>query len=396
MVQQFNHTRFTMFILAFGIFSITTTNYGLLGVLPSLCQALNIPLYKGGYLVTSYALFSAILGPIITLFFSRYDLKKIACVCIGVYVISNILTLTATTFTMILIARVIPALTHALFFGVAFTAISQFFTAEKRPKSSSLIITGSIFSFIVGLPLCYHLAVTYTWKTAYIFILCMNIIAFVITWFFMPNISSNMSTDHKILQQLNILKKPIVWNNICTVILKFAGFHCFYTYFVAFLKDVTQMPSNIITYSLLAMGIVGLIGNYHLGTFFTSRNKNKVMIIFGLLIIGVYTAIHFLYSFMIPMIILIMIYGYLEHVGSTITQIWLTKNTQEAATFSNSLLISAIAIGVSIGSYVGGLAVKNPIIGLPNLTLVAMIFIVMALGLCIIDIRRDKQMAMSQ
>jgi MFS transporter, DHA1 family, inner membrane transport protein len=101
-----------IFILTIGVFGILTTEMGVVGVLPLVADYYHISVSQAGLLVSLFALAVAISGPIMPLLFSGINRKKVMLLVLGIFVLGNIVSMFASNFTILLIARVIPAFFH--------------------------------------------------------------------------------------------------------------------------------------------------------------------------------------------------------------------------------------------------------------------------------------------
>ena len=118
MIKQNN---LLIFILTVGVFGILTTEMGVIGVLPLIAEHFDISVSKAGLLVSLFALAVAISGPIMPLLFSGINRKKVMLLVLGIFVVGNIVSIFASNFTVLLIARVIPAFFHPIYCSMALT-----------------------------------------------------------------------------------------------------------------------------------------------------------------------------------------------------------------------------------------------------------------------------------
>lgn len=104
-------------ILALGVFGIITTEMGIIGVLPQVTQKFNISTSQAGWLVSIFALVVAISGPFLILLVSGINRKVILLTTVLIFAISNLVYAYTTSFDVMLVFRIIPAIVHPVFFG---------------------------------------------------------------------------------------------------------------------------------------------------------------------------------------------------------------------------------------------------------------------------------------
>jgi DHA1 family inner membrane transport protein len=122
------------FILTLGVFAIINTEMGVIGILPLIADNFHVSVSKAGLLVSLFALAVAIAGPTMPLLFSGINRKKVMLLVLGIFLLGNIISAFATSFTVLLIARVIPAFFHPIYCSLAFSLASNIAFLRKTTK----------------------------------------------------------------------------------------------------------------------------------------------------------------------------------------------------------------------------------------------------------------------
>lgn len=107
---------FLIMILALGVFGIITTEMGMIGVLPQVTQKFQITAAQAGWLVSLFAFIVAISGPFLTLLVSGMNRKWILVTAVFMFTISNLVYAYTTSFDIMLVFRILPAIFHPVFF----------------------------------------------------------------------------------------------------------------------------------------------------------------------------------------------------------------------------------------------------------------------------------------
>lgn len=293
-------------ILALGVFGIITTEMGIIGVLPQITQKFNISTAQTGWLVSIFALVVAISGPFLTLLASGINRKVILLTAVLIFAVSNVVYAYTTMFEVMLIFRIIPAIFHPVFFSVALVTAAQLVPPEKSTKAVTKVFAGITVGFAFGVPLTSYLADKISLEVAFLFGAVVSIIAFlgILAWLPSMPVKEKMSYG----KQLGILRKPLLWLNIVTVIFIFAAMFSVYSYFAEYLGQVTQMNGSWISIMLMAFGIVMIFGNFLFGGLL-HKSISKTVIMFPLLYAVTYLFVYYLGSYFIPMVIIIIIWG---------------------------------------------------------------------------------------
>lgn len=345
-----------IFILTIGVFSILNTEMGVIGILPALADHYNVSVSQAGLLVSLFALVVAASGPTMPLLFSGIDRKKVMLLVLGVFVLGNIVSIFTTNFTILLIARIIPAFFHPIYCSLAFTVAAASVSKEEAPKAVSKVFIGVSAGMVVGVPIASFIASVTSLKMAMVFFAIVSAFVFIATLIFVPSMPVEERLSYG--TQISVLKRSITWLSIVTVILLNSAVFGVYSYLAEYLKTVTNMSSNTISLMLFVYGGANIIGNIVAGKLLT-KNALKLVASFPFLLGVVYILLFLLGQLTLPMAFITLIWGILGGIGGNINQYWITSSAPEAPDFANGLFISSCNIGTTFGAAVGGLFISE-------------------------------------
>jgi predicted MFS family arabinose efflux permease len=137
-------------ILTIGVFAIINTEMGVIGILPLVAQHFQISISKAGLLVSIFALAVAVSGPIMPILFSGVNRKKVMLFVLGIFLLGNIVSVFASSFIVLLIARVVPAFFHPIYCSLAFTVAAGSVSREDAPKAVSKVFVGVSAGMVLG------------------------------------------------------------------------------------------------------------------------------------------------------------------------------------------------------------------------------------------------------
>lgn len=361
-------------ILTIGVFGILNTEMGVIGILPAISEHFHVSISKAGWLVSLFALVVAISGPTMPLMFSGINRKKVMLLVLGVFVVGNIVSIVTSNFTILLIARIIPAFFHPIYCSLAFTVAAASVSKEEAPKAVSKVFVGVSAGMVVGVPIASFLSNAVSFEMAMAFFAIVNAIVFIATLIFVPSMPVRERLSYG--TQFSVLKKSITWLSIVTVILLNSSVFGVFSYLADYLKTVTHMPSNTISLILFVYGGANIIGNILAGKLLT-KNVNKIVAAFPFVLGLVYILLFFFGQFTIPMAIITLIWGILGGVGGNINQYLLSTAAPEAPDFANGLFLSSCNIGTTIGAAIGGVFITE--MGTPYVVLVGILSLILGL-----------------
>jgi predicted MFS family arabinose efflux permease len=343
-------------ILTIGVFGILTTEMGVIGILPSIAEHFDISVAKAGLLVSLFALTVAISAPIMPILFSGINRKKIMLLVLGIFVLGNIVSIFASNFTVLLIARVIPAVFHPIYCSLALTVAATSVSKEEAPKAVSKVIMGVTAGMILGVPITNYIASETSIEMAMLFFAIVNAIAFIATLIFIPSLPVKERLSYG--TQISVLKKPIVWLAIATVVFIGSATSSINSFIAEYLGTVTNISGGTLTLALFLLGLASLFGNIVGGRLLT-KNAMKTATLFPI-ILGMVLLLSFLTGKSTgPMLITIMLWGILFAIGNNVGQYWITSSAPEAPDFANGLYLSCGNLGITIGTAVGGLFISG-------------------------------------
>jgi MFS transporter, DHA1 family, inner membrane transport protein len=364
-----------IFILTIGVFGILNTEMGVIGLLPSIAEHFNISISKAGLTVSFFALAIALSGPTMPLLFSGVNRKKVMVLVLGVFVLGNIVSIFISNFTILLIVRIILGLFHPIYCSMAFTVAASSVSKDEAPKAVSKVFIGVSAGMVAGIPIASFIDSAISYDMAMAFFAIVNAIMFLATLIFVPSMPVEEKQSYG--EQLSVLKKPIIWVSIVTVILLNSSVFGVYSYIADYLENVTKMSPNFISLTLFIFGGANIIGNIVAGKLLTS-SPTKSVVFFPLLMGAVYIILFFTGHFAVPMAIITFIWGILAGgIMANINQYLISSSAPEAPDFANGLFISACNIGTTVGSTAGGLFISG--MGTPYVVLVGILSLSLSL-----------------
>ncbi|WP_348625020.1 MFS transporter [Paenibacillus peoriae] len=342
---------FPTYAIALGVFGITNTEFGIVGILPKVTTNFQISASQAGMLVSMFALIIAISGPFMTLLFSGINRKKILAGVLVVFTISNLFSAFAPSYNALMMFRLLPAFLHPVYFSVAFAAAASSVSKEESAIAVAKVFNGLTIGMVLGVPVTSFIGDQFSLEAAFLFSSVINAIALLGILFFIPS----LPVEGKLTfgKQLNVLAKPQLWLNVAAACFILASLYSVYSYFAEYLEVVTGMSGKIVSIMLILFGASGIIGNMQTAKYL-SRNMVKTIIFYPLVLGSIYFLIYYIGSYYIPMIIIIIIWGAVFTGGLIVSQTWLTSEASEAPEFANSLFVSFANLGVTIGTTLGG------------------------------------------
>lgn len=343
-------------ILTIGVFGIINTEMGVIGILPLIADTFHVTVPEAAWTVSLFAIIVAISAPIMPLLFSGINRKKVMLLTIGIFILSNVISVFTTNFTVILIARIIPAFFHPIYVSMAFTVAASSVSKKDAPRAVSKIFIGVSAGMVLGVPVTSFIASEFTFSMAMMFFTIVNTLVFIGTFLFIPSLPVKERLSYG--TQLRVLRKATIWNSIIAVTFINAGLFGFFSFMSDYLKSVTHLSYRAISLMLLIYGMANIIGNIIAGKLL-SANAVRSVIMTPFIMIAVYTLLFILGTLTIPMALIILTLGILAGIASNNSQYMISNAAPEAPDFANGLFLSSANLGTTIGTAVCGLFISS-------------------------------------
>lgn len=363
-----------IFILTVGVFGILDTEMGVIGLLPSIADHFDVSITKAGRLVSFFALTIAVSGPTLPLMFSGMNRKTVMLLVLGVFVLGNFVSVFTSSFSVLLIVRIVLALFHPIYCSLAFTVAAASASEEEAPKAVSRVFIGVSAGMVAGVPIASFIDSAVSYEMAMAFFAIVNSIVFMATFIFVPSLPVQERLSYG--TQLSVLKKSMLWLSIVTVILLNSAVFGVYSYLAEYLRSVTHMSPNTISLTLFIFGGANIIGNIVAGKLL-AHSPVKSIVAFPLLLGAAYVILFFAGPFAVPMELVTFIWGILAGgIMANINQYLIASAAPEAPDFANGLFISSCNVGTTVGAVAGGLLISQ--FGTPYVVFVGLLSLVLS------------------
>lgn len=340
-----------VFILTVGVFGIINTEMGVIGILPLIAETFHVTVPQAGLTVSIFALVVALSAPITPLLFSGMNRKTVMLLALGTFTLSNIISMTTSNFTVLLIARALPAFLHPVYVSMAFTLAASSVSKEKAPKAVARVFIGVSAGMVLGVPVTSFIASEVSFTMGMAFFTFVNALVLIATLFFVPSMPVKEKRSYG--SQLSVLKKNSIWYSILAITLINGALFGFFSYMSDYLKTITAVPYNIISILLLIYGLSNIAGNIIAGKqLATNPIRSMIFIPFALLVF--YVCLFILGEWLAAMAVIILILGILAGYGQNTMQYMITEAAPEAPDFANGLYLLSANLGTTMGAAVCG------------------------------------------
>jgi DHA1 family inner membrane transport protein len=249
----------SLLALAIAAFGIGTTEFVIMGLLPSVARDLGVNIPQAGYLVSGYALGVVIGAPIVAMLTVRLPRKPALLGMIGVFIVGNVLCALAPNYALLLCARIVTAFCHGAFFGIGAVVAADLVPQKERARAIALMFAGLTLANVLGVPAGTALGESYGWRSTFWAVVAIGIVAMAALAFWLPAKipmkRANLVREFRVLGNAQVLLAMLI------SILGSASLFSVFTYIAPFLEHVTGFRSATVTMVLLVFGVGLTLGN---------------------------------------------------------------------------------------------------------------------------------------
>ncbi|MGN7469887.1 MFS transporter [Brevibacillus sp. SAFN-007a] len=347
--------------LAICAFAIGTTEFVIVGLLPTVASDLGITLTRSATLVSGYAAAIAIGTPFVTAIIGRFPKKGMLLLLMAIFTLGNLLAALAQTYGLLMSARVVTALAHGVFFAIAATVATDMVPATKKATALSLMFTGLTVATIIGVPFGTYIGQQFGWRFTFAAVAVLGAIAFVAILSAIDTLpASAKAVSLRSMSQL-ILNRRIVMALLMTA-LGFGGTFPLFTYISPILEEVSGYSESAIALLLLAYGMAVAVGNLVGGKLADRQPVKALRSVFLLQGVVLLLQMWLLPSHSLSLAALLLL-GFFAFMMSPGVQAYIVilaeKYAPSAKEVASALNISAFNVGIAAGSALGGYVVKE-------------------------------------
>lgn len=369
-----------IFILTFGVFSIINTEMGVIGILPLIAARYGVDISAAGLLVSLFALAVAVSGPVLPLLLSRFDRRAVMIAVLAAFTACSLVSAFAEDFTVLLIARTVPAFLHPVYISLAFAAASAA-GPENAPKAAAKVMVGVSAGMVLGVPVVSAVAGAVSLTAAMLVFAAASGAALLATILFVRPMPADRVMSYG--AQLRVLKETNLWLAFLAVVCLNGSIFGVFSYLADYLERAAGWPSVWVSAALLVYGLMNIAGNLIAGRLLSVRAAQTVFV-FPAALGLVYVGLGLADGAALPVAVLLVAWGILAGIGANIHQYWITSAAPHVPDFANALFLVATNLGTCIAAAVCGRIIDTMGIAAVmagGLAFLAASFILIALGL---------------
>ena len=381
-----------LFALTISAFAIGTTEFVIVGLIPTIANDLNVSLPSAGLLVSLYALGVAIGAPVLTALTGKWNRKNLLLALMLLFTIGNIVAYYSPNYESLIIARILTGLAHGVFFSIGSTIATSLVSKDKEASAIAIMFTGLTVALVTGVPLGTFIGQESGWRFTFLAVSALGLISLFGSYILIPkNLKESIPT--KISQQISVLTNPRLVLVYLITALGYDGTFIAFTYLVPILEQITGFDSKMVAILLLVYGISVAIGNIWGGKL--ADRLGPIQALYRIFIGLALVLVTFSFTATNPYLAVatILVWGAFAFGNVPGLQVYVVQLAKEhaphAVDTASGLNIAAFNVGIAFGAWSGGLIVEN--YSLINTPWIGAIVVLIALALTYFSGMLDKK-----
>lgn len=347
----------SVFLLALTILAVTTSEFMVAGMMPSLAAAFQVSVGQIGYLISLFALGMAIGGPIATALLLHLCVpnKQGLLWLLGLFLAGSLLAALVEGYAMMATARIIQGAASAGCFGIAMTICAELVSPDLRGRAVSYVLAGLMLAPVLGVPVTTLIGGVAGWRASFWGIVILGTVCVVAVARGIPASRSDAPVDLK--ANAAALASGRLWMVYLTSGLIIGATFSAFSYFSPIFTEVAGLSPGAIPIVLAGYGVANVVGNLAIGRF-ADRFTIAVLVV-GLTTLAIALAVFALFATRPGISIAAFLVIGLVGVSMNPAMVARVMRTAHPGPLVNSLHASVITAGLAFGTWAGGIAIDR-------------------------------------
>lgn len=377
--------------LTISAFAIGTTEFVIVGLLPTIAADMGVNLPSAGLLVSLYALGVAVGAPVLTALTGKLPRKTLLLSLMVLFTAGNLMAWLAPGYASLVVARVLTGLAHGVFFSIGSTIATSLVPREKAASAIAIMFTGLTVALVTGVPLGTFIGQHFGWRATFLAVSALGVVAFVGSLLFVPKAIQH-SAPASLLQQVKVLGQPRLLLVYAMTAVGYGGSFIAFTYLAPILQGVAGFSQNAVGLVMLVYGVSVAVGNIWGGKLADRRGPVGALKIIFAGLAAVLLALTFTAPHPWLVVATVLLWGAVAFGNVAGLQVYVVQQaehyTPRAVDVASGLNIAAFNLGIAGGAWGGGLIVEH--LGLVHTGWIGALVVLGALGLTALSGRLDR------
>ncbi|WP_433476727.1 MFS transporter [Spirillospora sp. CA-142024] len=240
------------------VFSLTTGEFVIAGILPDVAGDLSVSVPAAGRLVTAYALGMIVGGPVVTALTARLPRRPLIIGLVAVSIVGNLGSALAPNYPVLLAARFLAGLIVATFFAVAIATAVSMAAPGREASTIAKVALGLNLGIVLGTPIGTLIGQDHGWRVTFAAVAAVSAVALLMVLRFVPGAEAATGS---LRGELRVFAGRDVRLAIVLTALGNVGVVTVFTFIAPLLTEIAGFGEGAVPVLLLVYGAGAVAGN---------------------------------------------------------------------------------------------------------------------------------------
>ena len=242
--------------VAISAFVFNCSEFMPVGLLTDIASSFGASESQIGMVVSVYAWFVMIFSVPLMVVGTRINFRPLFLTILAIFLVGQILTAVAVNYWMLMIARLVVATAHCIFWALGAPLSVRLVDEKNRSVALSVFEVGAAAALVVGMPIGRAIGLIVGWRMTFGLVAVMAAILLVYVFFTLPRVEADEA--FKFSQIPGLFKNPGLVSIFIMTALYAWSYYVGYSYIEPFLLQVAHMNEGIVTLALAVFGLAGV------------------------------------------------------------------------------------------------------------------------------------------
>lgn len=348
--------------LTISAFAVGTTEFVIVGLIPTIAADLGVSLPSAGLLVSLYALGVTIGAPVLTAMAGRMPRKTLLLSLLVLFIAGNAFAAYAPGYNSLIVARFLTGLAHGVFFAIASTIATDLVEREKESSAIAMVFLGLTVALVTGVPLGTWIGQIFGWQSTFLGVVALGVIGLIASAVLVPS-NLRQGAAPGLREQARVLTSPRLLLVYLITAVGYGGNFIAFTYLAPMLTDVTGLSVGAVSLVILLYGASVAVGNIVGGKLADRMGAVPALTLIFVGLTAVLFALGLALTSPIATIAVIAVWGGFAFANVPPLQVYVVQIAREVSPDSvdvaSGLNIGAFNLGIALGAWAGGLIVQG-------------------------------------
>lgn len=352
-------------LLALATFVTGTAENIVIGILPDIAGGLGVSIGLAGQLTAVFSITFALAAPAALLLTARLERKAAFVAALAAFVLCNLLAAASPGYGVLFVARVGMAAASATIALLATMLATELVDASMKGRAIGVIFMGVSGSLVLGVPIGMLVCSLAGWRSVFLALAALAVVVLIVCRLKLPDVGARRQGTPDYL--IHLRSRPLVCAQLVSILM-ISGHFVLFAYLAPYLGGVLGIAGTGIVLAFIAFGVAGVSGGYLGGLTADKLTPRRAIVLVPLGYLTALMLIPLAAGTSLSFFPVMMVWACLSWMISPAVQSFLIAMGPDTAEAGVSLNLSAMHIGVGLGTALGGVAVERvPISSLPGI-----------------------------